>query len=79
MTLFEKIYFTCLILNIVFFFLGQTGAFEELYDYDIDLEWLGYLLGFQIGLTVCYLVVKLILWIWGINIDLFPCIKNVSN
>ena len=73
MTLFEKIYFTCLILNIVFFFLGQFVVFDELFDI-IDLEWLGYLLSFQIELTVSYLVVKLILLIWGIHIDLFPCI-----
>lgn len=78
MTLFEKIYFTCLVLNIVFFILGQMGVFEEWY-YIIDLEWLGYLLGFQIGLTIGYLVLKFILFIWGINIDLFPCIKIVSN
>lgn len=49
------------------------GVFEE-WDDVIDLEWLGYLLEFQIELTAGYLVVKLILWIWGINIDLFPCI-----
>ena len=78
MTLFEKIYFTCLILNIVFFILGQMDVFEWLFDI-IDLEWLGYLLGFQIVLTIGYCVVKLILGIWGINIDLFPCIKIVSN
>ena len=78
MTLFEKIYFTCLVLNIVFFILGQMGVFEEWYDI-IDIEWLGYLLGFQIGLTISYLILKFILWIWGINIDLFPCIKIVSN
>lgn len=79
MTLFEKIYFTCLVLNIVLFILGQMGVLEELYDYGIDLEWLGYLLAFQVVLTVGYLIVKLILWIWGINIDLFPCISIVSN
>ena len=71
MTLFEKIYFTCLILNIAFFILSKMDVFEELFDI-IDLEWLGYLLGIQLGLTVFYLNVKLILWIWGINIDLFP-------
>lgn len=74
MTVFEKIYFTCLVLNIVFFFLRQLEVFEEWYDI-IDLEWLGYLLGFQIELTGVYLVVKLVLWIWGINIDLFPSIN----
>ena len=78
MTVFEKIYFTCLVLNIIFFILGQTGFFEEWYDI-IDLEWLGYLLGTQLSLTVGYLIVKLILWIWGINIDLFPSIAIVSN
>ena len=78
MTVFEKIYFTCLVLNIVFFILEQMDVFEELYSI-IDLEWLGYLLGFQIELTVGYWILKLILWIWGVNIDLFPCIKIVSN
>lgn len=80
MTLFEKIYFTCLVLNIIFLILGLLGVYEEWYDIkNIDLEWLGLLFGFQMGLTICYLIVKLILWIWGINIDLFPCIKIVSN
>lgn len=75
MTLFEKIYFTCLILNIVFFILGQMDVFGWLLDANIiDIEWLSYLLGFQIVLTIGYLVLKFILWIWGINIDLFPCI-----
>lgn len=69
MTLFEKIYFTCLILNIVFFLLGQAT----------DTEWMCYLIFIQIGLTAIYVAIKLILWIWGINIDLFPCIKFVSN
>lgn len=78
MTVFEKIYFTCLILNIIFFILGQMSVFDNLINI-IDLEWLGYLLGFQLSLTVGYLIIKLILWIWGINIDLFPCIKIVSN
>ena len=78
MTLFEKIYFTCLILNIIFFILGQCGVFDDLINI-IDLEWLGYLLGSQVSLTVGYLIVKLILWIWGINIDLFPCVKIISN
>ena len=73
MTLFEKIYFTCLILNIVFFILRQTDVFEEFYDI-IDLEWLGYLLEFQVSLTIGYLILKFILWIWGINIDLFPSV-----
>lgn len=80
MTLFEKIYFTCLVLNIVFFILGQIDVFEWLLDANIiDIEWLSYLVFIQIGVTIGYLVVKLILWIWGINIDLFPCIKIVSN
>ena len=80
MTLFEKIYLTCLILNIVFFILGQAGALEDLYQtWNIDFEWLGYLLGSQIGLTIGYLVVKLILWIWGINISLFPSCRIVGN
>jgi len=78
MTLFEKIYFTCLILNIIFFILGQAGVYEEWYDI-IDLEWLGYLLGCQLFLTFCYLAIKLILWIWGIHISLFPSCRIVGN
>ena len=78
MTLFEKIYLTCLILNILFFFLGQAGVWEDLYSI-IDLEWLGYLLGGQMFLTFCYWVIKLILWIWGINISLFPSCRIVGN
>ena len=80
MTLFEKIYFTCLALNIVLFILDRMEVFEWLFDANIiDLECLSYLLGFQIVLTIGYLVVKFILWIWGINIDLFPSVSIFSN
>lgn len=72
MTLFEKIYFTCLALNVMFFILAELDVFE---DCSMDLEWLGDLLGYQVVLTLGYLVVKLILYIWGIDINLFPCIK----
>lgn len=73
MTLFEKIYWTLLVINIV---LAIISLFQgiEIVNVEIDLEWLCGFLGLQITFTVGYLILKLILWIWGIHISLFPSI-----
>ena len=74
MTLFEKIYWTCLIVNIVLYCIGWLN--DEFGDvFDLDLKWLKVFLILQFFLTFCYWAVKLILWIWGIHISLFPSIK----
>ncbi len=73
MTLFEKIYWTLLVINIV---LAIISLFEdiEIVNVEIDLEWLYGFLELQIIFTVGYWILKLILWIWGIHISLFPSI-----
>ena len=73
MTLFEKIYWTLLVINIV---LAIISLFQEIeiVNVEIDLEWLYGFLGLQIIFTVGYWILKLILWIWGIHISLFPSI-----
>jgi len=69
MTLFEKIYFTCLIINVV---LGFIAFVLENPDDSGNL-----LIPFtiQFSLTFLYLVVKLILLIWGVEIHWFPSIR----
>lgn len=73
MTLFEKIYWTLLVINIV---LAIISLFQEIeiVNVEIDLEWLYGFLILQIIFTVGYWILKLILWIWGIHISLFPSI-----
>ena len=73
MTLFEKIYWTLLVINVV---LAIISLFQviEIVNVEIDLEWLYGFLLLQIIFTVGYWILKLILWIWGIHISLFPSI-----
>lgn len=68
MTLFEKIYFTLLIINFILMF---VGIILDNIGYVIG-EYLSYLLFEQIGLTIVYEFVRLILFMWGVNVDLFP-------
>ena len=70
MTLFEKIYWTCFVISFVLYLVGW---FLYCNDYD-EILWLIDPFSFQIVLTVGYGIVKLILWFWGIHIDLFPSI-----
>lgn len=64
MTIFEKLYFTLLIVNLVVLFISICVDGSELYKIFV-----GY-----IGLTILYEVVRVILLIWGIKIDLFPSV-----
>lgn len=70
MTLFEKIYWTLFVINCV---LGLIAMFLAIFDYD-EYCWIAEPLLFQILLTIGYLILKLILSIWGIHIELFPSI-----
>lgn len=74
MTLFEKIYWTYFVISCIMFLIAYF--IEEDSDGLIDLEWMEFLWPFQIFLTMCYWILKLILWIWGIHISLFPSIFN---
>lgn len=73
MTLFEKIYWTLLVINCVLAFISMFQEIE-IVNVEIDLEWLRGFLELQIIFTVGYWILKLILCIWGIHISLFPSI-----
>lgn len=70
MTLFEKIYFTVLIINFIVCWVDIVT--ESIYD-------LWELFVGQIILTILYEVVRLILFIWGVSVDLFPSVYFISN
>ena len=72
MTLFEKIYFTLLIINIVLLILGGILQFSE----NGFVCYIGTILVYpfvsQFLLTLLYLIAKAILMIWGIELSWFP-------
>ena len=72
MTIFEKIYFTCLIISIVLFCIGCIIAVAG--DESIGMM-LCEPFGIQLILTILYLVVKLILLIWGVEMHWFPSLR----
>lgn len=69
MTIFEKIYFTLLIINFILMFVGIV-----LEDKCYIGEYLEDLFIGQLGLTVIYEFIRLILFMWGVSVDLFPSI-----
>lgn len=70
MTIFEKIYFTLLIINFILVFVGIILDNE---GYGIG-ESLMYLFMEQLVLTVVYEFIRLILFMWGVSVDLFPSV-----
>ena len=68
MTLFEKIYFTCLIINFVLIFFAIFLENEDASKTIVPLA-------IQVFLTILYIVVKLILLIWGVEIHWFPSLR----
>lgn len=70
MTIFEKIYFTLLIINFILVFVGIILDNE---GYGIG-ESLMYLFMEQLVLTVIYEFIRLILVMWGVSVDLFPSV-----
>lgn len=69
MAIFEKIYITLFVINIVLLFIGfcvDTENKHSVYCIPFCL---------QLFLTLLYEVVRFVLLIWGIHIDIFP---NVS-
>ena len=74
MTLFEKIYWTLFVVNSVLALISVLKSMDII-DVDIDLEWLHIFLVLQMIFTVGYWILKLILFIWGVHISLFPSIK----
>lgn len=72
MTLFEKVYWTLLVMNAILaalsIILDDSGVFE-------NEEILGRMMlpmVVQVIATFGYLIVKLLFWIWGESFDLFP-------
>ena len=70
MTVFEKIYWTSWVVNILSWFIG-VWLEEEFYEYDIA-DFLKCLIKLDVIFTIGYWIVKLVLFIWGIHICLFP-------
>jgi hypothetical protein len=70
MTIFEKIYWTSWIVSVLSWFLGNWLE-DEFLEYDFT-DFLKCLIGLDVFFTIGYWIVKLVLWIWGIHICLFP-------
>ena len=71
MSLFEKIYFTCYVITFIPFCIGMVIAIAG--DEDTGVM-LCEPFAIQVILTILYLVVKLTLRIWEIDLDWFPSI-----
>lgn len=71
MTLFEKIYFTCLVITFILFCIGMVLSIAS--DEEIGIMLCSPFIT-QVILTILYLIVKLILHIWGVEIHWFPSI-----
>lgn len=67
MTLFEKIYWAWFVVSVVLFFI----MFFTDSDFDDSVVLVAPILIWNV-FTIGYWIVKLILWIWGIDISLFP-------
>lgn len=69
MTLFEKIYWTSLVVTTIlaaFFAITDPDEKKEVSE-RMELPFAVQLFG-----TFNYLIVKFLLWLWGVSIDLFP-------
>jgi len=73
MTTFEKIYWTSWIVSILLWFLGVY--FECEFDVDTVIVICKCFLELEVIFIVGYWIVKVICWIWGVHISLFPSIK----
>lgn len=71
MTVFEKIYWTSWIVSILLWFVGKFLE-KEFSEFDNIADFLQCLIELDVFFTIGYWIVKLVLWIWGIHICLFP-------
>lgn len=71
MTVFEKIYWTSWIVSILSWFVGRLLE-KEFSEFDNIATILECLIELDVIFTIGYWIVKLVLWIWGIQICLFP-------
>lgn len=72
MTLFEKIYWTLFVLNVILAALAYILDESMIVDDKEVLGWAAIPIVVQVVGTFGYLIVKLFLWIWGGSFDLFP-------
>ena len=70
MTLFEKIYWTSWIVSVLLWFVGELLE-REFSEFDIACILKG-LMELEVFFIIGYWIVKLVLYIWGIHICLFP-------
>lgn len=73
MTVFEKIYWTSWIVSILLWFVGRYLEIE-FSEFDNIAALLEGLIELEVFFIIGYWIVKLVLWIWGIHISLFPSI-----
>ena len=66
MTLFEKIYWTLFVVAVL------LAAVADIFDENEEVLWWVVPLVVQVVGAFGYLIVKFLLWIWGVSIDLFP-------
>ena len=69
MTVFEKIYWTL-------WFVGEFLE-REFFAFDYITEFFKGIIKFNLIFIIGYWIVKLVLWIWGIHICLFPSLEWV--
>lgn len=74
MTTFEKIYWTSWIVSVLLWFVGEFLE-REFSEFDDIADLLKCLIELEVFFIICYWIVKLVLWIWGVHISLFPSIK----
>jgi hypothetical protein len=71
MTVFEKIYWTSWIVSVLLWFVGESLE-REFSETDDIADLLKGFIGLEVVFIIGYWIVKLVLWIWGIHICLFP-------
>lgn len=71
MTVFEKIYWTSWIVSALLWLVGEYLE-REFSEFDDIADFLKGLIELDVIFTIGYWIVKLVLWIWGIHICLFP-------
>lgn len=71
MTIFEKIYWTSWVVSALLLLVGEYLE-REFSEFDDIADFLKGLIELDVIFTIGYWIVKLVLWIWGIHICLFP-------
>lgn len=79
MTVFEKIYWTSWIVSILLWFVG-CWLERDFSEFDDIAALLKGLIELEVFFIIGYWIVKLVLWIWGIHICLFPTlVENLTR